>query len=107
MQTVRVLVFIDEDVIESAAEIQCDRRLQHHLGPVQQQIIVIEHTLVLLGFYIGRKQLAQLFVPTAAPRKRFGQYFVQILFGVDRARVDREARSFGGEAVGFVEKPSS
>jgi hypothetical protein len=49
LQPVRILVFVDEHVVEAAADVIGENRIDHHLGPVEQQIVVIEHVLPLLG----------------------------------------------------------
>ena len=41
------------------------------LRPPQEQVVVVEHVLALLGFHIGGEQVAQLRRPFAAPRKMY------------------------------------
>ena len=69
LQPVGVLIFVDENVIEAAADIVGQRRIAHGLRPVEQQVVVIEHVLLLLGLDIGREQFLQLGRPARAPRK--------------------------------------
>ena len=42
-------------------------RIGHHLGPVEQKVVIIEHILALFGFDIGGEQLPQLGSPAGAP----------------------------------------
>ena len=42
LQHVRVLVFVDEDVIEFAANLCREPRVVHHRVPVEQQVVVVE-----------------------------------------------------------------
>ena len=56
-------------MIETAGHIRGDRGLAHHPGPVEQQVIIIEHVLDLLGFHIGAKQIPELGLECRAPRK--------------------------------------
>jgi hypothetical protein len=95
LEPVGVLILVDQHMIEPAGDIGGDRRLAHHLGPVEQQIVVVEHVLALLGIEIGRKQRPQLVFPGAAPRERSSQHRLQLLLGIDRAGVDGEAGRLG------------
>ncbi|MET4760274.1 hypothetical protein ABH970_000646 [Bradyrhizobium ottawaense] len=99
MQAVGVLVFVDQHVIEAAADLLGDQRIAHHLRPIQQQIVVIEHVLGLLGLDIGREQALQLGGPAGAPGIVHPQHLLDLHLGVDAARVDRQARALGGEAA--------
>ena len=73
--------------------------LDHDLRPVEQEIVVIEHVLLLLGFDIGAEQLLQLGFPFHAPRKEAAQHLAQRRFGVDDARVDGKAGSLHRKAL--------
>ena len=68
-------------------------RIADRLRPVEQQVVVIEHVLRLLGLDIGREQLAQLGLPSGAPGKVLAQHLVERQLGIDGARVDRKARA--------------
>ena len=48
LQPIGILVLVDQHVIETAAQVLGDGRLAHHGGPVEQQVVVIEHLLALL-----------------------------------------------------------
>ena len=40
-------------IIEAGGYVSRDCRLRHHLRPVEQKVVVVEHVLILLGFHIG------------------------------------------------------
>ena len=69
LQAVGVLIFVDQHMVEAAADVVGERRIAHRLRPVEQQVVVIEHVLPLLGLDIGREQLLQLGCPAGAPGK--------------------------------------
>ena len=56
LQGVGVLVLVDQDVVEKAAHLGGQLRHLHQLAPVEQQVVVIEHLLFLLGLDIGLEQ---------------------------------------------------
>ena len=85
LQPVGVLVFIDQHVIETAADVLGDGRVGNHLCPVEQQVVVIEHVLALLGFDVGGEQLLQFLRPRRAPFERRMQHVVDGQLGVDAA----------------------
>ena len=99
LEPVGVLVLVDQHVIEPAGDVFRDRRLAHHLRPVEQEIVVVEHVLALLGVEIGGKQRPQLVLPRAAPRVGFCQHRRELLLGIDGAGVDGEAGRLGGKAA--------
>src|SRR5258705_4528306 len=84
-------------MVESAADILGKSRIAHHLSPVEQQVVVIEHVLALLRLNIGGKQLLEFGGPTRTPRKRRAQDLLDRDVGVDTTGVDGDARSLGGE----------
>ena len=53
LQAVAVLIFVDQHMVEALADFGSKARIRHHLRPVQEQVVVIEHLLRLLGFDIG------------------------------------------------------
>ena len=69
LQAVGVLILVDQDVIEAAADVVGQAGSLDHLRPVEQQIVVIEHVLRLLGLDIGREQLLAARPPIRAPGK--------------------------------------
>ena len=44
-----ILIFVDEDMIEPTTDFSGQIVIPHHFRPVQQQVIVIEDILALLG----------------------------------------------------------
>ena len=68
-----------------------DRIHLHHLRPVDEQIVVIEHVLPLLGLDIGAKQRLELILPPNTPGKIVCEDLIKLSFGVDGSRIDRKA----------------
>ncbi|MHC2462540.1 hypothetical protein ACVIHD_001552 [Bradyrhizobium embrapense] len=95
LQAVGVLIFVDHHMVEAAADLFCERRIRHHLRPVEQEVVIIEHVLALLRFDIGREQLLQLAGPAGAPREELAQHGLDRHLRVDAARIDRKAGAFG------------
>ena len=91
LQAVRVLILVDQDVIEAAADVVGQAGVADHLRPVEQEVVVIEHVLLLLGLDIGREQFLQFRRPPGAPRIRRADDLLDRHLGVDAARVDRKA----------------
>ncbi len=53
LEAVGVLIFVDQQMVEAARYFGRDVRLGEHLREIEQQIVVIEHRLALLGLDIG------------------------------------------------------
>ncbi len=85
-------------MIEAIGDVGGDRRLRHHLRPIEQKIVVVEHVLALLGLDIGGKQLPQLGFPILAPGKERAEHLVERQLRIHDTRIDREAGAFGGKA---------
>ena len=98
LQRVGVLVLVDEDMVEEGADVVGQCRHLHQLAPIEQEVVVIEHVLLLLGLDIGIEQSAQIAFPFGAPGKLLGKDDIEGFGGVDGARVD-------GKAGGFERKP--
>ena len=98
LQPVGVLILIHQHVVEAAADLGGNRRLRHHLRPIKQEIIVIEHVLALLGLDIGGEQPAQLGFQGRAPGKERAEHLVERALGIHGTRIDGEAGALGGEA---------
>ena len=69
LQAIGVLIFVDQDMIETAADIVSDAGIGNHLRPIEQEIVVIEHVLRLLGLDIACKELLELALPFEHPGK--------------------------------------
>jgi hypothetical protein len=67
LQTVCVLVFIDEDMIETAADVVGNAGVGHHLRPVEKKVVVIEDVLLLLGLDICSKEIFEFRGPAGTP----------------------------------------
>jgi hypothetical protein len=99
LQAVGVLIFVDQDMVEAAANVAGQGGIAHGLRPIQQEIVVIEHGLALLGFDIGREQPFELCRPARAPGECQSKHLLNRAFRVDTARVDRKTRALCREAV--------
>src|SRR6476646_6493324 len=80
-------------MVEALANVARERRLRHHVGPVEQEIVVIEDVLHLLRSDIGFEELRQLASPLRAPWVYGGENVIERRPAVDDARVDRNARA--------------
>jgi hypothetical protein len=56
LQGVGVLVLVDQDVVGLVADEPRERSLLHHVGPVEEQVVVIEDVLPLLGLDVGTEE---------------------------------------------------
>jgi len=90
LQPVGVLIFVDEDVVESRAHLCGDGGNPGGFAPVKQQIIVIEHVVLLFGSDITSKKPLQLGFPFVAPRVEIRQRLCERAAGVDGVGVDRQ-----------------
>ena len=102
LQPVRILIFINQNMVKATADICGKSRIAHHLRPIEQQIVVIEHVLALLCFDIGGKQLLEFGSPSRTPREGRAQDLLDRDLRIDATGIDRKARSLGGKpAHGF------
>jgi hypothetical protein len=60
LQAVGVLEFVHQDVAEARADLAGELGFGDHLRPVEEQVVVVEHLLGLLGFDVGEEEVAQL-----------------------------------------------
>ena len=91
LQAVGVLVLVDQHVVEARAHRGGDGGLLHGQVPVQQQVVVVQHALRLLGLGVGVEQLFQPRLVAAAPGVLLRQHLAQRLRAVDGARQDGAA----------------
>lgn len=68
------------------------------MAPVQQEVVVIEDVVPLLGHDIGFEQPTQLVRPIGTPRKTLGERLLEGAPGIDRVGVDRQAGVLAGKA---------
>jgi len=86
-------------MIKTRANFSAQRRVGHHLRPEQQEVIVVQHVLRLLGFHVGAKQLLELALPLRTPGENLLQHVGQRPLAVDDARIDRQAGSLLRKAL--------
>ena len=79
-------------MVEATTDILGEAWIADGVGPVEQEVVVIEHILTLFSFDIRREQLLQLGFPGRAPGKVVAQDFFDREFGIDATRIDRKAR---------------
>jgi hypothetical protein len=60
LKPIGVLVFVNQDVVETAADFRRDKVFGHRMAPVQQEVVVIEDVVPLLGHDIGLEQTTKL-----------------------------------------------
>jgi hypothetical protein len=89
LEPIGVLVLVNQDVVETAADLGRDKGFGHRMVPVQQEVVVIEDVVTLLGHDIGLEQTTKLGWPIGAPGKTLGKRLVERTRGIDRVRVDR------------------
>ena len=76
MKRVGVLIFVDQDVVESSSDFRRQPGFFHHMVPVEKEIVIIEHIVMLLRLDVPAKQLSEFIGPIGAPGK----------YGVQRSR---------------------
>jgi hypothetical protein len=59
LQSVGVLILVNQDVIEIRPHLRGDRGHLNGLAPIQQQIVVIEHVVALLGGDVSGEEALQ------------------------------------------------
>ncbi len=107
LQGVGVLELVDQHVVEALAHAGAAGRVGEQPAPEQQQVVVVEHLLLLLGVGVAREELRQALLGRQAPGEGGVQHLVQRQLRVDAARVHveaggllREARAAAAEAEG-------
>ena len=91
LQQVRVLVFVDQHVIEARPDLARERRVAEGGVPPLQQVVVVEHAVGLLADHVSTEQRAQIVGPVGAPRVDLLENAIQRPAGVHAVRIDREA----------------
>src|SRR5262249_46530333 len=91
LKLVGVLILVDQHMVEARGDIFGDSGLLHHMGPVEQKVVVIEYMLLLLELDITGEQRLQLRLPRFAPGKIKIQNLIERLLAIDGARIDRKA----------------
>ncbi len=86
-------------MVEAVADIISQNGVADHLGPVEQEIVVIEHVLNLFCLHIGCKQLLEFTLPVGDPRIMLAQYVLERRLGIHRARIDGKTGAFCRKAA--------
>ncbi len=105
LQRARILVLIDQHVIEIAREALRERRILHHRVPVEQQVVEIQHVVLLLARDVLAVKAGQILLPLAHPRKLLIERLLERKPRVDAVAVDREARILARKTLVLVREP--
>ena len=85
LQRVGVLVLVHEHVVEARAHAGAAGRVGEEPAPEQQQVVVVQDLLLLLGVRVRGEQLREALFGRQAPGERRAQHLVQRQLGVDAA----------------------
>ena len=91
LQAVGILVFVHQHVVEALAHRLGAGRILHEQMPVEQQVVVVQQQLPLLGLDVSAKQSFQLRAPLRAPWILVGQGVLQGSTAIHAVRVNRQA----------------
>jgi len=80
-------------------------RLGPEFRPIEEQIVIIEDMLALLGFDISLEQPAQLILEGGAPGEMFGQHTIERMAAIDGARIDGKAGGLQRKSLHLFGKP--
>ena len=97
LQRVRVLVLVDQHVIEHGRELLARLRRRGERLPEQQQVVVVQDVLLALAAGVRLEHLADAVAFVDAPRVVALEDLAQFLPGVHRPRVDRRERVLARE----------
>ena len=89
LERVRVLVLVDQDVVEHRGELRPGGRRGREGLPEQQEVVVVEDMLSALAFGVGAEDVDDAFGFVQAPRIVTLQDFDEPLASVHGPRVDR------------------
>ena len=98
LEAVGILILIHQHMLEALADCVRDRWLAHHLGPVEQQVIVIEDVLALLCLNVALEQGLELALPILAPGKLAREHHLDWELCIHRERIDCKACRLQREA---------
>ena len=99
LQGVRVLVLVDEHVVEHGGELVARLLAARERLPEQQEVVVVQDVLRALALGVGAEDLADAVGLVEAPGVVALQDVAELLAGVDGARVDRGERLLAREAA--------
>ena len=78
-------------MVEHGVDVPSEFGHLHQLGPIEQEIVIVEDVLFLLGFDIGFEQAAEILLEGNAPWKVPLQDVIESLTGVDGLQIDSKA----------------
>jgi len=91
LQGAGFLVFIDEHMVEIVRKAFCERGGLHHHVPIEQQIIDIQHVVLLFSGHIFAIKARQIRFTLARPRKQVRERLFEREPGIDPVAIDPEA----------------
>ncbi len=97
LQAIRILVFVDEHVIEERRHLARKRLVGEHGVPVQEEVVEVQDVLCLLRVDVCGEEPGERVFPLHPARKSLAQNTGQRLLRIDDARVDRHAGAGGRE----------
>ena len=101
LQPVRVLVLVDQYMVEPRTDLQGKLFFCDEMTPVQQQIVIVEYLALLLAHDVMSEQFAQLFLPIEAPGVTILERFAKRAHRVDCPRVNRKTGVFFRKPAGL------
>ncbi len=94
MERVGVLIFVNEHMVESRSDFCRKGGFLHHMAPVEQQIVIVEHVVALLRNDVLAEQLFEFIPPVSAPGEYGVQRSSQLAACIDRMGINRQAGVF-------------
>ena len=101
LHDIRVLVFINEHMVEPRAYLPGELRVCDEMVPVQQQVIVVECLATLFSRYVVAEQLAKFGLPIGTPGIEFAKHVTQRPLRVDASRIYGQAGVLFWKAARF------
>ena len=99
LEPVGVLVLVDQDAVEAAADGAGRAGVGQQAVPEEQQVVIVEHALLALVVDVGGEEAAEVFDLVLAPGEVGLDRLVHRLAGVDAAAVDVHAGALEREAA--------
>ena len=105
LQRVRVLVLVDEDVVELLGQLRPGLRRGRECFPEQEQVVVVERLLRPLALGVGAQDLADAVDVVGAPRIVPSDHVVELAPGVHHPGMDLSERLLPREAPLLLRVP--
>ena len=102
---VGVLVLVDQNMIEPPADLLADFRVRGEGGPVEQQVVVIEHLLGALAAGVLAEDLRNPLLLVSAPGIPVRDHVGQLGPAIDDARVEADQRLLLRKALLLLPHP--